>query len=270
MFDNARLVKKNLYVDNYKVAYYERNSNGKTLILLHGLGGNKNDFVKMVQYIPEDIHLILPDLAGHGENEKTLNFNYSIFSQAKLLQSFIDIKGINSVYIGGNSMGGHIALSFAINYPQKTKGIILINSAGISVPGNHAYSGYNIDINSPEEMKRSLEFGYYKVPELTKQEINSLMKEYNSSRKFIYEKIIPDIKQGKDYDLLKEISKISMPALIIWGKYDRVITTDVAKVFSNKIKKHKLELIDKSSHCPQNEKPEEIAKFITHFLNNNK
>ncbi len=268
MAKDAGVVKKNISVDGYNISYYERiNRCERTLILLHGISGNKNDFLKMASYIPQNINIILPDLAGHGENEKLPTIDYGISAQAKLINKFLSQKGIDSIIIGGNSMGGHIALSFALRFPEKTKKLILINSAGISVKGNHAYSGYNKKIESKAEMIEALKYGYYSPPISTDREIEMMISDFNRNREFIFNSVIPAIKNDTDYDLLPKINELKMPVLILWGRYDRVITLDVARVFKEKLQNSYLVTINNSAHCPQNESPEEISIQILSFIN---
>ncbi len=268
MEEKAGVMTLELYSGNYRAHYYESSGiQGEYLILLHGLGGDKTSFLQCVPMLREKFHVILPDLAAHGENSRTGYTDLSIEGQVEFLRRFVLIKGLKEFYLGGNSMGGHISAAFALKYPQMLKSLILINSAGIVMEGNFAYTGYGTPIKDRDELHTALGFGLHRVPVKGFAEEIQMIRKYNSSREFIINKVIPAVRNGAFFNIAGEIHKIKTPTLIIWGAHDRVISLKVAEQFRKEIAGSELIIIDNASHSPQLELPEQVAGNIIRFIN---
>jgi abhydrolase domain-containing protein 6 len=108
------LVQKSVRVGDMTWPYLEGgNPAGKPLVLVHGFGGDKDNWSFYAPYIKQDYRLIFPDLPGFGENDRSMAPDHSIAAQAERLRGFLDTLKIGKCHLGGNSMGGAIALRFA-------------------------------------------------------------------------------------------------------------------------------------------------------------
>ena len=136
--------KSSIIIDGYTVNYYEGlNSTGKdTPILLHGLGADKNSFVLSAKFLSDQYHVILPDLLGHGDNDKVADLDYSIEGQVEMNRKFAKAKNIETFHLGGHSMGGHISAAYATKYQDTLKSLILINAPGLKIDDHIAYNGF--------------------------------------------------------------------------------------------------------------------------------
>jgi len=107
-----------------------------TLIFLHGFTGSANDWKKTAELIDDRFNKIAVDLIGHGKSETPIEVEkYSASSKYSQLLDIINHFTKEKVILLGYSMGGRAALSFATNYPDKIKGMILESiSAGIEDP----------------------------------------------------------------------------------------------------------------------------------------
>jgi len=109
-----------------KFRYIEKGE-GKTLVLLHGLFGALSNFKDVIDHFSPNYRVVIPmlplyDLPVLETNAKRL---------AKFLQEFIEHKGFEEVYLLGNSLGGHIALIYTRNHPERVKALILTASSGL-------------------------------------------------------------------------------------------------------------------------------------------
>jgi pimeloyl-ACP methyl ester carboxylesterase len=107
------------------ISYLENNiPSDKILILIHGFGANKDNWLNLANKLNGKYHLIIPDLIGDGESSKPLDIDYTIDNQTKMLHEFLNtLKNKNFVLVG-NSMGGQIALNYAYHY--KINSLIVI------------------------------------------------------------------------------------------------------------------------------------------------
>src|SRR3546814_6124508 len=83
-------------------------------------------------YLTRDYHVIAPDLPGFGQNERNPDLAYDLQAQTARLKAFADTLGLSRPHVGGNSMGGWIALRYAIEYPDALASLILLNNAGVN------------------------------------------------------------------------------------------------------------------------------------------
>src|SRR3546814_1707424 len=83
-------------------------------------------------------HVIAPDLPGFGENERNPQLAYDVEAQTARLKGFVDAPGLDRPHIAGNSMGGWIALRYALDYPQALDSLNRLNTAGGKGAGESA------------------------------------------------------------------------------------------------------------------------------------
>ena len=114
------LKKKTIEIEGYLASYYDGDQRDP-VVLLHGMAVEKITFVVSAGKLISRHRVILPDLQGHGENEKDKSRDYSIRSHVEFLQKFIDAIALDSFSLGGNSMGGHVSAEDASHSPQIDK-----------------------------------------------------------------------------------------------------------------------------------------------------
>ena len=268
----AKLEKKSITIDGYTVNYYEGLSpkDKDTLVLLHGLGDDKNSFVLAAKRLSDQYHILLVDLLGHGENEKMAGLDYSVEGQAEMIRKFIQDKRIEKLYLGGNSMGGHIAAAYAARYQNTLKGLIIINAPGLIIDDHVAYNGFEDRTISEEELDSIMEKAFYKVPKLPKPLKVFKVNQMNESHDFLKYIVIPHIMNNKDCDLVNRVSSIHVPSLILWGKHDTIVKYNIAERYHKLIFDSKLVVIEDAAHCPQLETPDRVAAEIDIFIKETK
>ena len=107
---------------------YIENGDGRPIIILHGLMGGLSNFKGVYDYFPSDNHkVIIPELPV--DSTPILKTNVATFS--KFVFDFIQYKNLKDVVLLGNSLGGHVALLFARDYPKLVSGLIITGSSGL-------------------------------------------------------------------------------------------------------------------------------------------
>ncbi len=220
------------------VSYLERTGK-RYVILLHGLGGYGNNFLKVSNLINEGYGILLPDLLGHGKSDKMENL--TIRDQASAIEELIQLKGLEHYVIGGNSYGGWITLYHQAIYHGASK-LILIDSAGTNP---------TVGQNEQESIVKFM---------------SRIQRAYpNNDMKVINDIIINNVKpEYKISDqILREIKK---PVLIIWGKKDSLIPLKYAEHIKQEIGSSALHVIDEAGHTPHFEAYEKVSSLINDFL----
>ena len=107
---------------------YIENGDGRPIIILHGLMGGLSNFKGVYDYFPSVEHkVIIPELPV--DSTPILKTNVTTFS--KFVFEFIKYKSLKDVVLLGNSLGGHVALLFARDYPELVSGLIITGSSGL-------------------------------------------------------------------------------------------------------------------------------------------
>ncbi|WP_452230405.1 alpha/beta fold hydrolase [Lacinutrix sp. MEBiC02404] len=264
----AHLTAKTITVNGYNTHYYTNNNKTAkdTLVLLHGLGDDKNSFVQSAAYLTNDYYLIIPDLLASGENAKEASLDLSIKGQVDFLHRFLTNLEVENFNLVGNSMGGHIAAAYSIAYPNAVTSLVLLNAPGLTLDDHVVYSGFGSVLKNEADLNMVLSRVFYKVPELPGPIKKMYISQINDSRDFLNNTIIPQIKNGSYFDLKNQINQIKAPTLVLWGKHDAVVHFNVATRYNRDIPLSEIEIIENASHSPQLEVPEVVATSINEFI----
>jgi pimeloyl-ACP methyl ester carboxylesterase len=221
-----------------RISYLKKD--GKpAIILLHGMGGMGNNFLKIAPCVDKNYGLIFPDLLGHGKSYIPPDISVEI--QADALQEFIEKTGIEEYYIGGNSYGGWVSLYHEYKYGGSL-GLILISSAGTN-PTVSEYGGENEDQFIERIMRMN--------PNNNEDAIRNMLRN-NANGNF-------KITQGI-------MEKLHKRTLIIWGERDRMIPISYGNILHEGIKNSEMHIIKDGGHTTQVSHPEEVCLLINDFL----
>ncbi|MCT7360800.1 alpha/beta fold hydrolase [Thalassolituus pacificus] len=258
------------------MSYLERQGTGPTVLLLHGFSANKETWLKFAAELPQDYHLIIPDLAGHGETPAPLNQDYNLIRQAERLHQLMTIAGVNQFHIAGNSMGGAISAIYATRYPQQILSLTLMDAAGVDAPEQSEYmqalaQGKNPLIATDEE---SFEYRWNFVmsePPLLPWPLRPVVVRKTIAREGINREIFSDMLATREEleasQFEQQLSeKVTMPTLIIWGEEDRVLDVSAAQVFKEKLPQAQVKIYPGIGHLPMVEIPAETAELYSRFI----
>ncbi|MCH7322491.1 2-succinyl-6-hydroxy-2,4-cyclohexadiene-1-carboxylate synthase [Solibacillus sp. MA9] len=114
-------------VNGLDVFVEEVNPQGtKTLVLLHGFTGSTKTWQHVVQALPTSVRCIMVDLIGHGETSAPENIEaYSMAFQVDMLHGLFQQLNVQKFALLGYSMGGRVALSYAVKHPQNMEHLLL-------------------------------------------------------------------------------------------------------------------------------------------------
>ena len=269
--NNANLEKKFQTLSFGKIAYLENTTREKeTIVLLHGFGANKDNWDRFVSAIKGQYHIIIPDLAGHGESTLNMDLNYTLSHHVRRLKIFLQSKNITSFHIVGNSMGGGIALLYSHLHQEEIKTLTLIDSIGImktksDIMHHIEETGNNpfLDVCNHEKFDILLEYGMYKKPYIP-DFIKTLLIEEKCKNALLEKKMYVDL--IKNINLINTAKQITIPTLIIWGEKDKILHVNNAKSFHQEIKNSKLKIFKESGHVPMFEIPIKTARTFENFI----
>ncbi|MES1965992.1 alpha/beta hydrolase [Psychrobacter sp. AH5] len=249
-----------------KIVYAENNSlAGEPLLLIHGFGGNKDNFTRIADQL-EDYHLIIPDLLGFGESSKPLSANYDYEAQATRLHELLQAKGVaKNIHVGGNSMGGAISVAYAAKYLKEVKSLWLVDSAGFWSAGRpKSLEGATLDnnpllIKSKEDFYKMYDFVMYKPPYLPKS-VKAVFAQERINNKALDAKILEQIVTDNVEERAKIIAEHKIPTLVVWGDKDQVIKPETVDVIKQIIPQSQIIMMKDIGHVPMVEAVDQTAE----------
>lgn len=274
MRKRARVVRKTVVVDGRIWPYLEGGDRSKpTLVMVHGFGADKDHWTFYAPWLTRDYHLIAPDLPGFGENDRDGELPFDVTSQAARLKGFLDALGIERPHLGGNSMGGWIALRFAIDYPDCLRTLTLMNNAGIMGADESelqklaADRDYNpLVLASLDDADRLIAFVVRKpthVPARLKPVIYADALKHRDLLDKIFWVIADEMEQKPLND---QLGGVKVPTLIIWGRHDKLIDVSCVAVLEAGIAGSRSHIFEHVAHVPMIEDPKATAEVQREFL----
>lgn len=266
-------VQKSVTVDGRDWPYLEGGDPAKpTLLLVHGFAGDKDNWSMIAPYL-RDYHVIAPDLPGFGENERNPDLAYDIGAQTARLKGFADALGLARPHVAGNSMGGWIALRYALDYPDALASLTLMNNAGVN--GEHesdlqkqaANEDYNpLVLASLEDADRLVAMVVHKppyIPARIKPVLYADGLKYRDQLDHIFWIIATE---GRDHPLNDRLGEVKVPTLIIWGRHDRLLDVSCVPVLEAGIAGSRSHIFEHVGHVPMVEDPKATAAVMKGFL----
>jgi pimeloyl-ACP methyl ester carboxylesterase len=248
---------------------------GAPLLLLHGFTGSKLDFHDQLQWFSDRHRVLAPDQRGHGESSNPGRADaYSLGILAEDLAGFLDALDVPRCHLLGHSMGGMVALRFALRHPERLTSLILMDTAAEAltlvprelrdqlakdVRANGCASRYEAiralpmnaaqargrDYLGSDEHWRRIEL---KLTQMDPEAWVTLSDEF-----------------AQQHPLLENIAAISVPTTIIVGMHDTPFVKPSARM-AQAIPHARLEIIPLAAHCPQYENADAWRRVVDTHL----
>ena len=248
---------KMVYAENGNVA-------GEPLLLIHGFGGNKDNFTRIARQL-EGYHLIIPDLLGFGESSKPMSADYRSEAQATRLHELLQAKGLASnIHVGGNSMGGAISVAYAAKYPKEVKSLWLVDSGGFWSAGIHdslknaTLENNPLLVNDKEDFYNLYDYVMYKPPYIPKS-VKAVFAQERIANKELDAKILEQIVTDNVEERAKIIAQYKIPTLVVWGDKDQIIKPETVNLIKEIIPQAQVIMMEDVGHVPMVEALDETA-----------
>ena len=250
------------------VIYQGGPSDAPAIVMVHGYTADKDVWPRFAKAFTEDYRVVIPDLAGHGETAFDPSWDYSAAAQSKRIAGLLDALGIDKAHITGNSMGGMITAYFAIHYPQRTLSAMPIDPGGVASPEpsdmlKMLAEGKNpFLVNSAEDFSNFYPMTMAQAPWLPGFVLDAMAQKY-MDRQERHAQIFADIENER---LEPDLSRLQAPALLLWGREDRLIHVSATKVWEALTPNLRVEILDDIGHMPMVEVPAQTAQIYRDFL----
>ncbi|MBA9077706.1 alpha/beta fold hydrolase [Rufibacter quisquiliarum] len=250
--------------------HYRTIGEGSPLLILHGLFGYSDNWQTLGKYYAEHFKVYLIDQRNHGRSPHTPDFSYQHMSDD--LREFIDQHQIQDAAILGHSMGGKVAMNFALQHPDKLSKLLVADIAPKAYPPHHddILEGFHsIDLESLESRQDADDQLAQKVPDFGTRQFLLKNLYRTEDNKFAWRLNLESIEANLDSILgnIESDTPFTKPTLFLRGGNSRYIkpeqdTEQIKRLFPNA----EIQTIENAGHWLHAEQPQEFFKLSMAFL----
>lgn len=240
---------------------YIDEGDGPTLMLLHGLFGALSNWEGVVNHFSKKYRVLIPMLPIYEMPIKEAGLE----GLTDFVEGFVKFMKLNDMTLIGNSLGGHVALIYTLRNPDDVRRLVLTGSSGLF---ENTMGGSFPKRGSYDYIKERVEYTFYNPETATDDLVKEVFETTRSIPKCM--RIVAIAKSAQRNNLAKEITKIQLPTLLIWGLNDTITPPMVAHEFNRLIPNSELHFIDECCHAPMMEHPDKFNKILDRFLDNRK
>lgn len=268
------LQRKKSVIDGLTLCYLEGGNPKKpTVVLLHGFGSNKENWLFMSGFLTAKYHVIIPDLPGYGESEFNPHKDYRLSLQAERLSKLLASITSKPVHLVGNSMGGATAAVWTAHFPQQVKSITLMNSAGLRGNKVTPFETMLVEGKNPliprsyAEVSALFKLATYQRPNVFSWVVTPIIYRDFIHRSIVNHRLFSDA-IVVDEGLISILEDVKRPTLIMWGADDAILDVSCTEVIKAYLPDAKEVIFPKIGHLPMFEAPIKTANALKKFWQN--
>jgi len=236
---------------------YIKQGEGPVLLILHGLFGALSNFKEVLDRFRNDYTVVIPMMPIYELPVQETH----VRSLAAFIHRFVEFKGLKEINLLGNSLGGHVALVYALTYPEMVNTMILTGSSGLY---ENAMGGSFPRREDYDFIQKKVAFTFFNPETATKELVDEVFEIVNNKEKLI--RVLALAKSAIRHNMGDDLHKMNLPVCLIWGKNDHITPPEVAEEFHKLLPNSDLFWIDECGHAPMMEKPQEFNNLLEPWL----
>ncbi|AOE60446.1 acetoin dehydrogenase dihydrolipoyllysine-residue acetyltransferase subunit [Pseudomonas corrugata] len=250
-------------LDGRVIRYFERGEGGMPLVLVHGFGGDLNNWLFNHEALAAGRRVIALDLPGHGESGKTLQRG-DLDELSGAVLALLDHLDISVAHLVGHSMGGAVSLNTARLMPQRVRSLTLIGSAGLGPEINGDYLQGFVDASNRNALKPQLVQLFSNAELVNRQMLDDMLKYkrlegVDAALRQLSTTLFADGRQ--QVDLREVVQAGHVPTLVVWGSDDAIIPAAHGEGLDAQV-----EVLSGQGHMVQMEAAEQVNRLILGFI----
>jgi pimeloyl-ACP methyl ester carboxylesterase len=228
------------------------------LVLVHGAGGNLMHWPGELRRLP-DHEVYALDLPGHGRSGGPGQAEIGAYTE--VVREFADVLKLPAFVLGGHSMGGAIALEFALRYGGRLAGLILVGTGARLRVAPEILTGIRNDIEGTTALLAEWAHGEHVDPNLQRIYLRRL-------REVDPQVLAGDFLACDAFDRRADIAAITVPALIVCGDADRMTPIKHSRFLATQMPDARLVILPGAGHMAMLEPQSRpaIADAVRQFL----
>jgi pimeloyl-ACP methyl ester carboxylesterase len=241
-------------------------SDGAPIVFLHGWPDSWFTFSRVLPLLPPHLRVLAVDQRGFGDSDRP-DDGYAIGDLAGDAIAFLDALGIERAAFVGHSFGSFVARHAAIAQPSRVTALALIGTGHATVNPvtrdlQHALHDLpgSITLDFARDFQAST--AYRPIPEdFFERIVAESLKLPSRLWRVLLDRLL-------DYDDSDRLWRIACPTLLLWGDQDALFSRTDQDNFLLALPAARLTVYKETGHCPNWERPEEVAADLAAFIEN--
>jgi len=264
-FGQGQPADKTIAVFGQSIHYFDMGS-GPVVVLLHGLGSRKDDWLPVLEPMAQKYRLLVPDQIGFGRSDKPL-LDYSVQTYVDFLNEFLRQLKVEKASLVGESLGGWIAALYVAEigggaHLVPVEKLVLVDAAGLK------QDTPILDLNpsSLAAMRGVMEAVFYDTSWVNEDALRKIFTDKLAVHDgYTVRSFLGNPTREKER-LDDRLGSIKVPTLVTWGKQDKLLPIASGERYAAGIAGAKMVSFEKCGHVPPIEKTEEFLAAVMAFL----
>lgn len=247
------------------------------IILLHGSSADLHTWQPWTEALRGEYRIIRFDQIGHGLTGPALDGEYELEAFVATVDAVADQLGLEKFVLGGNSMGGWIAIGYALEHPERLAGLILVDASGAPVKSESGGGNIGFAIAATPGLNQMMKYITPRslVEESYRQSVSnqSIVTEQGIDRYWELLRFpgnraatIARFNTPRATYTEEQIAGLDVPVLIVWGEDDALVPLAAAEWFAENLPDASVVSYPGIGHLPMEETPEESAAAVRQWL----
>jgi 4,5:9,10-diseco-3-hydroxy-5,9,17-trioxoandrosta-1(10),2-diene-4-oate hydrolase len=266
------------YLEGECRLHYHESGDGPALVLLHGSGPGVSGWSNFRGNFPvfaKQFHTVIPDMPGFGQSGRPVLDRAYPRVAADHLVRLLDALEIDKTHLLGNSMGGYVALEFALAYPDRVERIVGMGPGGLAV-----------NIFGPEQSEGARRLGDF-MQSPSKEAMEAWVDTMVANKKVVDDQLIEErlanalapgaiesavailLSLGQHPEpvpLWARLKGVKAPVLITWGRDDRMLPVEGGMFGFRQLPNAELHIFSRCGHWAQVERKDDFERLVIDFL----
>jgi pimeloyl-ACP methyl ester carboxylesterase len=244
--------------------HYLTGGKGEPLIVIHGGGDSGRAWQQNAAELSKYYQVYIPDLPGFGRS-KAISEDFDLSSYVTFVEDFSHSLGLGHFHLLGHSLGGGIALHYALNFPHKIKRLVLISSLCLGL--EIAFWARIMSLPVFYRIARKIVVSVFKALGWLVRKLHCPLGKLKppSLLRMSIGKHIMNVK-GQTTVLANRLSELLMPTLLVWGAKDNIVPVRHAYVAAERIPHCQVRVFQGSGHSVYRQRIGEFSDMLVRFL----
>ena len=252
--------------DRVRLTYVEQGeAGGVPVVMLHGLSDSWHSYERVLPYLPPSIHAFALSQRGHGDSERP-EAGYGPRDFATDVAAFLDTIDLGRAVIVGHSLGAAVALRFAIDYPERLRGLVLVDSPATfgSNPVIVELKNVVASLTDPIDPSFAREWQESNMAQPVRSAfLDTIVGETLKVPARVWQAVMEGLMEPK---ALEGIDAITAPVLMFWGAKDAYVPRSDQDALKAAVAGSWLVVYPGAGHALHWEQPERFAADLTTFV----
>jgi len=279
-----RWLDRHYRLGDLNIHYLETSMPGEPTILLHGGSADAAhvSWGPAIAAWSSHLRLIAPDFPGFGQSSRP-PWLPSVANLTRFVEEFTAAMDLDRFSIVGLSMGGMVAVNFALRNPDRVRSLVLVDAAGLDkrIPWIRVIYPA-IRIKPLYRLLLRLRLYACSRPQLVRFGMRQIMSDANPPTPELLQSVMCELRRpgsawqsflnhelcwsGFRRDMSAQLSELRIPTLIVHGEKDAIIPVAHARNAHRRIPNSRLHIFPQCGHWPPREKPDEFSRIVLEFL----